>query len=341
MNARIEKLLAELTLDEKAAMVAGVDLWHTAAVPTARHPGAEGDRRARAARAASGGRGGRRRSFPCGTALGATWNPELVRDGRQAHRRRGAAQAARTCCSHRPSTSTAIRSRAATSSATPKTRSSRRGMAVGVHHRRAVDGRRLHGEALRRQRLRVRAHDDQLRGRRAHAARDLARPVRGRGARSGHVVVDDRVQPRATARTAASTPLLIELLRERVGLRRRWSCRTGTARTAPCPPPTPASTSRCPGPRSSSARTSRPRCARARSSESGARRQGAAHAARCSSAPAGSTRPTPGPSSRSTIPIDRAVVAPGRGRELRAAAEPRRGAAARRARARPSSRCSR
>ena len=51
MNARIEELLGELTLDEKAVMVAGVDLWHTAAVPTARHPGAQGDRR-------SGGRAG-------------------------------------------------------------------------------------------------------------------------------------------------------------------------------------------------------------------------------------------------------------------------------------------
>src|SRR6476661_5627859 len=29
MNARIDQLVGELTVDEKAAMVAGVDLWHT------------------------------------------------------------------------------------------------------------------------------------------------------------------------------------------------------------------------------------------------------------------------------------------------------------------------
>ena len=33
MNARIEELLGQLTLDEKSVIVAGVDLWHTAAVP--------------------------------------------------------------------------------------------------------------------------------------------------------------------------------------------------------------------------------------------------------------------------------------------------------------------
>ncbi len=78
MNARIDALLGELTLDEKAAMVAGVDLWHTAAVPRLGVPalkvtdgpaGARGERWTGRASA----------SFPCGTALGATWNPELVR----------------------------------------------------------------------------------------------------------------------------------------------------------------------------------------------------------------------------------------------------------------------
>jgi beta-glucosidase len=78
MNARIEQLVGELTVDEKAAMVAGVDLWHTAAVPRLGIPalkvtdgpgGARGERWSGRASA----------SFPCGTALGATWNPELVR----------------------------------------------------------------------------------------------------------------------------------------------------------------------------------------------------------------------------------------------------------------------
>src|SRR6266576_2393982 len=78
MNARIDQLVGELTVDEKAAMVAGVDLWHTAAVPRLGIPalkvtdgpgGARGERWTGRASA----------SFPCGTALGATWNPELVR----------------------------------------------------------------------------------------------------------------------------------------------------------------------------------------------------------------------------------------------------------------------
>ena len=78
MTARIDQLLADLTLDEKAAIVAGVDLWHTAAVPRLHVPalkvtdgpaGARGERWTGRASA----------SFPCGTALGATWNPDLVR----------------------------------------------------------------------------------------------------------------------------------------------------------------------------------------------------------------------------------------------------------------------
>jgi beta-glucosidase len=93
MTARIDKLLDELTVDEKAVMVAGVDLWHTAPVPRLGVPalkvtdgpaGARGERWTGRASA----------SFPCGTALGATWNPELVRTvgeriGREA-RRKGA-----------------------------------------------------------------------------------------------------------------------------------------------------------------------------------------------------------------------------------------------------------
>ncbi len=77
MNARIDALIGDLTLDEKAAMAAGVDLWHTAGVPRLGVPalkvtdgpaGARGERWTGRASA----------SFPCGTALGATWNPELV-----------------------------------------------------------------------------------------------------------------------------------------------------------------------------------------------------------------------------------------------------------------------
>ncbi|GIU89099.1 MAG: hypothetical protein KatS3mg010_0198 [Acidimicrobiia bacterium] len=76
-SARIEALLGELTVEEKAAMVAGVDMWHTAGVERLGIPamkvtdgpiGARGERWT----------GGRSHAFPCGTALGATWDPELV-----------------------------------------------------------------------------------------------------------------------------------------------------------------------------------------------------------------------------------------------------------------------
>ena len=78
MSERIEKLLDELTLDEKAAMVAGVDLWHTAAVERLGIPAlkvTDGPIGARGARWT----GGRSHAFPCGTALGATWDPALIR----------------------------------------------------------------------------------------------------------------------------------------------------------------------------------------------------------------------------------------------------------------------
>ncbi len=79
MSERIEKLVAELMLDEKAALAAGVDLWHG--------PGADrlGVPALKVTDGPSGARGeqwsGRpSANFPCGTALGATWNPELVHE---------------------------------------------------------------------------------------------------------------------------------------------------------------------------------------------------------------------------------------------------------------------
>jgi beta-glucosidase len=77
MSERIEKLLVELTLDEKAALVAGSDLWHGPGVPRLGIPALK------VTDGPSGARGeqwsGRpSANFPCGSALGATWNPDLV-----------------------------------------------------------------------------------------------------------------------------------------------------------------------------------------------------------------------------------------------------------------------
>ncbi len=77
-EARIEALLAQLTLEEKAVLTAGIDAWHTCPAPRLGIPsiklsdgpnGVRGD----------GVSGATSACFPVGTALGASWNPELVR----------------------------------------------------------------------------------------------------------------------------------------------------------------------------------------------------------------------------------------------------------------------
>jgi beta-glucosidase len=77
MSDRVDGLLAELTLEEKASLTAGVDMWHGHAVERLGIPalkvsdgpvGVRGDRWVGTTSACT----------PCGTALGATWDPELV-----------------------------------------------------------------------------------------------------------------------------------------------------------------------------------------------------------------------------------------------------------------------
>src|SRR5580765_4853385 len=105
MSERIEKFVTELTLDEKAALTAGVDLWHG--------PGADrlGIPALKVTDGPSGARGeqwsGRpSANFPCGTALGATWNTDLVREvgarlGVEARRKQAHALLAPTVNIHR------------------------------------------------------------------------------------------------------------------------------------------------------------------------------------------------------------------------------------------------
>jgi len=74
---RVERLLAELTLDEKASLTGGDDVWHLPAVERL------GIGRFKMSDGPSGVRGesmGTRRSlsFPCGMAIGATWDADLV-----------------------------------------------------------------------------------------------------------------------------------------------------------------------------------------------------------------------------------------------------------------------
>ncbi|MFP8881132.1 MAG: glycoside hydrolase family 3 C-terminal domain-containing protein [Myxococcota bacterium] len=76
----LEKALAELTLDEKARLTAGADMWSTPAIERLDLP---------SIRVTDGPNGARGSSLlgvgdatavciPCGSALGATWNPSLV-----------------------------------------------------------------------------------------------------------------------------------------------------------------------------------------------------------------------------------------------------------------------
>jgi beta-glucosidase len=75
----IAKLVDELTLDEKAALTAGADLWSTTAVPRLGIPQVrltDGPNGARGTQ--SGPAGPTAACVPCGSALGATWDPGLV-----------------------------------------------------------------------------------------------------------------------------------------------------------------------------------------------------------------------------------------------------------------------
>ena len=78
-SERVRELLSQLTLEEKASLTAGADMWHGHAVPRLGVPalkvsdgpaGVRGERWVGTTSACA----------PCGTALGATWNPELLRE---------------------------------------------------------------------------------------------------------------------------------------------------------------------------------------------------------------------------------------------------------------------
>lgn len=76
---RSEALLGALTLEEKVSLVGGADLWTTPGVPRLGIPPLKLTDGPNGARGLSvPGAGLRAACFPCGTALAATWSPELV-----------------------------------------------------------------------------------------------------------------------------------------------------------------------------------------------------------------------------------------------------------------------
>ena len=77
MQVDLDELLASLSLEQKVALLAGADTWHTVAVPGVPvlrcSDGPAGVRGTSWTGPASA-------SFPCGSALGATFDPELVEE---------------------------------------------------------------------------------------------------------------------------------------------------------------------------------------------------------------------------------------------------------------------
>ena len=77
IEQKIDSLLGQLTLDEKASMTAGSDMWHSTGVERLGIPPLKVTDGPNGARGASK-EGPTSACFPCGTALGATWNVDLV-----------------------------------------------------------------------------------------------------------------------------------------------------------------------------------------------------------------------------------------------------------------------
>jgi beta-glucosidase len=73
----VDRLLEELTLDEKCLLTAGASLWYLPPVERVDLPALKVSDGPMGVRGDSFG-GRRSFSFPCGTAVGSTWNPDLV-----------------------------------------------------------------------------------------------------------------------------------------------------------------------------------------------------------------------------------------------------------------------
>ena len=80
MSDRVDRIVEALTLDEKAALTTGVGLWSTAAVPRLGIPSINVTDGPNGARGAGLFGIGEETSVcvPCGSSLGATWDPALV-----------------------------------------------------------------------------------------------------------------------------------------------------------------------------------------------------------------------------------------------------------------------
>lgn len=78
MEEKIKDLIQQMTLDEKISLLAGKDMWHTNAVERLGVPSICVTDGPNGVRGATGNYSPASACFPCGSALGATWNTELV-----------------------------------------------------------------------------------------------------------------------------------------------------------------------------------------------------------------------------------------------------------------------
>jgi beta-glucosidase len=82
---KIQSLIAQMTLEEKVALLAGADLWHTVPIERLGIPVMKVTDGPNGARGAEGSSAPTSACFPAGVALAATWNPALVgKSGRRA-----------------------------------------------------------------------------------------------------------------------------------------------------------------------------------------------------------------------------------------------------------------
>jgi len=79
MSQRIDALLGQLSFEEKASLLAGANIWSTVPIPRLGIPSIKMTDGPVGARGAGGSTGPTSACFPCGTAIAATWDVDLVR----------------------------------------------------------------------------------------------------------------------------------------------------------------------------------------------------------------------------------------------------------------------
>jgi beta-glucosidase len=80
MKTEIDNLLQQLTLSEKASLVAGADMWHTVPVDRLGIPAIQLSDGPNGVRGSDDNIGDTSICFPVGVAMGATWNPALIEE---------------------------------------------------------------------------------------------------------------------------------------------------------------------------------------------------------------------------------------------------------------------